>query len=435
MLEGFIFNILAILLFIKIFLLIIKRNDANYIYLLTFELIGIIIFYICVTKNVYISLINKCLLWTVSIVLPTAVLFLEKYFITFTELLLLTMSKIAILKKDEKIEKQMYDLMIKQNKNSYLGYKCMAYYYEKHNQIDSALTNFNNAFELNNKKYNLKLKMAEIYLEMELEENAIQELKYIIDKKPSFSKASLMFAEILFKKLEYKEAIKVYEKALEFSITNPELYYNLALTSIMINDFVKAKIYLQEAIKYSFKNLNAKFVLANILQLMNEIEPAKQIYNECLVSKDLQDLIYYNLVKIELSNNELENAIMYANKCLEINPKMFDKIEKLDAFEKIKYRLIIKYEQTNYRPSFSIIEEKAFEHLETTIELVGNIKENSIEENDEKSMVDTLDSNEEKTIVSEAQKLNPIASSINNKQHQDELQKEKEDYIKNFLEI
>ena len=54
-------------------------------------------------------------------------------------------------------------------------------------------------------------------------------------------KASLKLGDIYYKKKQFKKAIEVYSEALKYRVNDYDLYYNLGMNYIRLNDFSKCR--------------------------------------------------------------------------------------------------------------------------------------------------------------------------------------------------
>lgn len=95
MLERIIFNILSFSLFIIIFFKIIKKNDTAYVAPLILEAIGIAIGLIELLIGRFLGTYVRVITYLLAVVLPFAIILLEKYGLNFSEWLYILLAKIC----------------------------------------------------------------------------------------------------------------------------------------------------------------------------------------------------------------------------------------------------------------------------------------------------------------------------------------------------
>ena len=145
MFEKIIFNLFAFLLFIIIFLELIRKNDTSYVYLLVLQFVGIAINFIELCFGKSFGLIAKIVMYTLSIFIPAFFIWLEyAKKIAFPELFYLTISKITMLLGKEETSKKYLLQLIDKYPYSYKGHKMLAALYEKTQKYELALEEYEN---------------------------------------------------------------------------------------------------------------------------------------------------------------------------------------------------------------------------------------------------------------------------------------------------
>ena len=129
--EKIIFNILAFSLFVVMFFKIIKKNDVNYIVVLCVQALGIAINFIELIFDLQIGIVMRILMYIMSVVLPVAIIAIEKNGINFSELIYLLKVKWYMLTKNPKMAKKVLINLITKYPSSYIGHKMLAQIYEK----------------------------------------------------------------------------------------------------------------------------------------------------------------------------------------------------------------------------------------------------------------------------------------------------------------
>ena len=95
MLERIIFNILSFSLFTLIFFKIIKKNDTAYVAPLILEAIGIAIGLIEILIGRFLGTFIRVITYLLAIVLPLAIILIEKYGIKLSELLYIFLERLS----------------------------------------------------------------------------------------------------------------------------------------------------------------------------------------------------------------------------------------------------------------------------------------------------------------------------------------------------
>ena len=76
--EKIIFNLLAFTLFTIIFMKMVKKNDATYVYVLALGFIGIVIDFVEIIFNLKMNIFFKFIMYGLSVVIPLLILIIEK---------------------------------------------------------------------------------------------------------------------------------------------------------------------------------------------------------------------------------------------------------------------------------------------------------------------------------------------------------------------
>ena len=144
-----------------------------------------------------------------------------------------------------------------------------------------------------------------------------------------------MLAEILIENREYKEAEKYYQEIVkkEENITQDELYTYVYLL-LCLNNYVEARNILEKMIKVKEK----PYLLINIGQISiieRELENAKEYLTKASVYREVEDIAYYELAKIDILEENDLLAIEKLNKALSINSSILKVINENPLFENI----------------------------------------------------------------------------------------------------
>lgn len=357
MIEKILFNLLAISLFIIVFFIMARKNDTNYISLLVLEAIGIAINFIelniGITQNVYLTIIEYIL----AIVIPLAVLILEKNNIKYSEILAVAKNKYYIVTNQDDKTRNMLVKLVTKYPNSYICRKMLANCYEKAEKYEDSIIEYYRATELKDSDYFSRYRIADLLIKIDKGEEAEKTLKYILNNKPDFYLATNLLGDLLYNQQRFKEAIHIYTEALKYNPNDYNLYYDLGMVYIGLNDFPNAKLCYEKAADINSKLYNAYYTLGQLALISNDIEEAEKYFSEGLYG-DVEADSYYELSKIYMLKNEKDKAITFVQKAIEIEPEYIKVARKEPIFIPIKQYIAETKSDTNYKNTEKVLTEK-----------------------------------------------------------------------------
>ena len=381
MVEKIIFNILAFAIFIIVFRRFIKKNDASYVYILGIEFIGIVINFIELFFDIRLNLFFRVLIYILSVIVPGILLIIEnKTKVDFPEMLNILLAKIAVNSGNTDKAKDYLFKLIDKYPNSYIGHKTLAEVYEKEGKYSVAIDEYIRATDLNNKDIKLNYKIAFLLNKDERSEDAIIVLQDLLKKNPEYYDATNLLGEILYTGERYKEAINVYMNALRYNPGNYDLYYNLGMVYTMVNDFQRAKEFYQKAAEINSLLYNAKLSLGQIALIAGDLDEAEKFFEESLKGKDVESGSYYYLSQVAILKGDKEKALNYMNIAVELDSKIYNKMQKETVFTPIKNEVRKpNKENENIRKSkLRLKERKALNHLANTCSLISSLNNDDI---------------------------------------------------------
>ena len=382
MLEKIIFNMLAFAIFIITFGKFIKRNDTSYVYILVLEFVGIMINFIELLFNIHLNLFFRIVMYLLSVIIPLVILLIEyKKKITFPEMLNMALAKIALNRGNIDQAKTYLFALIEKYPNSYSAHKTLAEVYEKEEKYNVAIDEYMRAKEINEKDIKLYFKIAKLLNKDERPEEAISMLQDLLKKKPEYYDATNLLGEILYSNERYKEAINVYMNALRYNPGNYDLYYNLGMAFTMVNDFQRAKEFYQKAAQINSLLYNAKLSIGQIALIAGDLEEAEKYFKESTKGEDVVAGSYYYLAQVAILKGEKEKATNYMNIAIELDPKIYDRVQKETVFIPIKNDLRkpeYKIKEEKKRTKLSIKERKALNHLSKTCLLISSLNNDDL---------------------------------------------------------
>ena len=201
----------------------------------------------------------------------------------------------------------------------------------------------------------------------------------LLENKPEYYDASLLLGELLCEEERFKEAVSVYQDALRYKPVDFELYYSLGIAYTRLNDFASAKECYEKAADINHKLYGAKYSLAQIALMEEDLDEAEKNFAECLMSEELEAKAYYQLAKIYMVKEEKDKAILFANKAIEIDESYLNIIAKEKIFEPIKEYLTVsvKMEEREIKKP-SKRDEEIQKYLEETVGLIKGMNENEM---------------------------------------------------------
>ena len=382
MIEKIIFNILAFAIFVIVFGRFVKKNDTSYVYILGLEFIGIVINFLELFFNIKLNLFFKILIYILSIIIPGFMLLLEyKKKIDFPEMLNIILAKIALNSGNTEKAKDYLFKLINKYPNSYIGHKTLAEVYEKEEKYSVAVDEYIRATEINNKDIKLNYNIGRLLYKDERPEEAISVLQDVLKKKPEYYEATNLLGEILYSNERYKEAINVYMNALRYNPGNYDLYYNLGMVYTMVNDFQKAKEFYQKAAEINSLLYNAKLSLGQIALIAGDLDEAERYFKESTKSEDLESGSYYYLSQVAILKGDKEKAINYMNIAVELDDRIYDKVQRETVFTPIKKEIKKpekKLNEEKRRTKLLLKERKALNHLSKTCSLISNLNNDDL---------------------------------------------------------
>ena len=386
-LEQLIFTILAFGLFVYIFFKMMQKNETNYIGILVMQAIGIALNFISVSIKKELGPFFMVVKYLLGIILPIAIIVIEKRNIPLIQVLNITKAKIYLkLGNNKKAKEQLINLVTKYPEN-YIGHKMLAEIYELEGGMRKAIDEYVQAIDVNKKDYDSYYKIAELLNNLDKSDEASEMLFNLLSKKPDYYKATELLGDILLTKEMYKEAANIYQDALKYNPLSFELNYNLGIAYTMLNDFQNAKICYDRAADINSLSFNSKYSLAEIALIYKELDEAEKYFMEALEEDQLAADSYFELSKISMIKGDSEKAIQFANVAIDIDAaKVVPKIKKDPIFIPVIARISIPFninipEDNEIDEKENKFEEKeiiAKKHLEDMSDITRNLSYDDI---------------------------------------------------------
>lgn len=378
--EKIIFNVLAFSLFVIMFFKMLKKNDTNYVVILCMQALGIAINFIEIIFTLNIGIFMRIFIYILSIVIPLLIIYLEYKNINFSEIVYISLAKLALLMKDSKGAKNFLITLITKYPESYFGHKMLAEIYESEGGMRKAIDEYVQVIDINKKDYDSYYKISYLLNDLGKKSEASQMLEQLLRKKPEMLNATVLLGDIYCEQERYKEAANIYNEAIKYNPTSYELYYNMGIVYTMLNDFQNAKACYEKAAAINTLLYNGYYNLAQISLIYNDLDEAEKYFMQSVMSKELEPKAYYNLAKIYMIKGDRENAIKFLNVAIEIDHHMYKKADAEPLFIPIKSYINFPDMEEEQAKEYKLTKKeiKAQEHLEKTLKLVGKLSYNKI---------------------------------------------------------
>lgn len=391
LLERMVFNILAFSLFVIMFFKIIRRNDTTYLIILTMQALGIAIGFLEIIFYVEINTAVRVITYICSIIIPIIILYIEKRGTNFSEIVNITLAKIALLFNDQKRAKNFLINLVTKYPRSYLGHKMLAEIYEQEGGSRKAIDEYVKVIDIDKKDYETYYKISYLLNGLGRKEEATEMLESLLKKKPEYIKATMLLGDIYCEREMYKETINLYMDSLKYNQDNYELYYNMGIVYTMLNDFKNAKICYQKAATINSMLYKSYYNIGQISLIFNDLDEAEKYFTQSLLAEEVEAEGYYHLSKIYILKGDKENAIRFANIAIELDSTFIKRIEEEPIFIPIKSNINIFDENIEQednkkteRKKLTEKEIKAQEHLDNTYNITKKLSNNEIKIKKEK---------------------------------------------------
>ena len=378
--EKLIFNMLAFTLFIILFFKMIKRNDANYVFLLAASAIGIAINFIEILFGLYINMFWKIVMYILSIIIPILIIVIEYNGIVFSEILYIILSKICLLLNNNKQAKVFLVNLVSKYPENAKGHKVLAEIYEKEGGMRRALDEYIKVIDYDKRDYDAYYKVSELLNELDKKEEAIVILEDLLKKQPKNIKATFLLGDILCEKDRNKEAINYYMEALKYEPQSYEIYYHMGMAYTMLNDFSNAMACYKKAAIINANLYNALYNIGQIYLISGDLAEAEKYFQQSLLGEEVEADSYYKLAKIYMINSDKENAIKFLNVAIDTDNSYAKIANEEPIFIPIKsfihYPQIDEEDIEEKKNKLTNKELKVKIHLEDTYKLSGKLSKN-----------------------------------------------------------
>ena len=205
-------------------------------------------------------------------------------------------------------------------------------------QASKALEQFLKAHEIYPDDPILHYDLASVYVEKRRFDKAEFHLKEAIGLKPDYSAAYNYLGVLYFRKGEVDLAIEAYQKALENMLyANPQFpHLNLGVAYLSRNEYRKAILHLEEAIRFVPNYVDAYNNLGRAYEGLGQYGKAKVYYEKALEFNPQYVNAYLNLGKLSYRSGERQKAREYFIQVIRLGPDSEEAKEAKGYLRKLK---------------------------------------------------------------------------------------------------
>lgn len=282
------------------------------------------------------SVLLQSLVFVIGYVIPVIGVVAYKFNINYILECKIVFANILVLLNKKENAKIMYGSLANIYPK-YRVYKALGDLCLNTNQLKKALECFEKAVLIKPRDLELYYKIAYIQYVQNNYDEAITILNNILKLNPSYMLAVNLLVNILiFKKDEYKKALKIYFDLLENDSSNANICYNIAAIYVKENQNKNAKKFLEQAIKYDKKLYDAHYLLGYIHFKSKEYDLAIQDLLIAVKGNDTYAKSYYLLAKVYALQNEKGKATNCLNLAIEKEEKFLNLMHSDNVFNQVK---------------------------------------------------------------------------------------------------
>jgi len=153
-------------------------------------------------------------------------------------------------------------------------------------------------------------------------DQALDELKDIIKKDVTFSKAYGKILWIFVYENKLDSAKDYFEQLLEENKENPGAFYGLGMYYFEREDFGKALENCKKAVEHNTNSPAFYTYLINSLQKLNQLDEADEYVNNIIKAEPINDSAHYGIGFLYFKQKKWEEAMEYLDKAVELNPEL-----------------------------------------------------------------------------------------------------------------
>ena len=229
-------------------------------------------------------------------------------------------------------------LVLKYKNNSICYYR-LGYAYKEYKDYDNAIVNFNKAKELNpyNSLYqdeityisNIEMLKGKEMYDMNDYQLALEHFNKSLEYDPENASAMFRIGNIYYIIRDYMKAANIYERGLKHNEKNYKVFNIVGKCYAALNELDTALLFFNKALDINSNYTKALFEKAKIYRSLNDIEKSVDILKDIILIDSKYSKAYEVLMDIEVSRNNLDQAIVYGNSALTISPDTYTILQRL----------------------------------------------------------------------------------------------------------
>ena len=373
------FYVISIALFALMFIKIMLRNDIISFASLILQAIGVAIRFIALIFKLELNWFFAIFTYLISVIIPLTLIFLEYKKINLTDKIYMFIAKFFILIRNNKNAKKVLIELIEKNDKCTEAHKMLAEIYEKEGGIRKAIDEYVKVVDLDQNAYDSYFKIAMLLRELGNNQDSLDMLTKLVNKKPDYLEASIALSDMLCMNERYKEAISVMNEVAKYHPNNYDVYYSMGMIYTLLNDFSTAKTCYEKAAIINSLDHNSDYNIAMIELILGELEESEKYFTRCIDDEKLSPHAYYQLAKIYMLKGNKDTAVQALNIAIELDKKMYKKAVEDRVFIPIKGYLdfpnVDEDEEQIEEETEKKVEREDFvrKHLEDIYDLVGQL--------------------------------------------------------------
>lgn len=254
-------------------------------------------------------------------------------------------------------------------------------------KYQKALKYFLTVYGLNNNNTDVLKQLAVVYhiLKDYVKADSFFQKVYMLKDKVKLDREFVKYFGINCYKLNrIMDAIKILEQYIQKYPNDVEANFYLGISLYQESDYEKSKEFLKKALVSKDNRHEAMFALSNIFFIQNDLKASEYLLLKLLEDTNLERNLFleacYLLGDIYVKTGKIENAVLYWNKIIAIQPEYKDVSIKLSKYSSLSTDNIIK--------EFSLADKQNFSNISRKIvfKLVGKCKISNIEILDEETI-------------------------------------------------
>ena len=232
-------------------------------------------------------------------------------------------------------------VLINKYKDNSICYYRLGFAYKENKDFDNAIINFNKAIQLNpyNSKYkdeirnisNVEMLKGKEAYDLKDYQMALDYFNKALEYDPSNSAAMFRIGNIYYAIKEYKKAANVLQDGLNINNRNYKVLYMVGKCYVAMNEYDKALDFFNKTIEVKSNYMNAYFEKAKLYKNLSDVDKTIETLDTILDIDSSYYKAYELLIDIEVSRNNLEQALVYGNKALVSSPNAYTILARMSA--------------------------------------------------------------------------------------------------------